>query len=193
MNDGISGFLEKLKNNLIKNYYVQQDSLFKFIYDKYNRKDIHEEILTTDFSLKNSSEINSKRVKFIESVKWFKLRLIEGVVVDTNISSQENDLELKSYQYFKYHTFIIKGQFFLYFLSVTTLVSGGLYLLVRSNYKLRMLMQSVTLGMITTILPLNLVLLIMVNKNFSVKDELLSAYRKELKIYDKFYLKNRKK
>jgi len=56
-----------------------------------------------------------------------------------------------------------------------------------------MLMQSVTLGMITTILPLNLVLLIMVNKNFSVKDELLSAYRKELKIYDKFYLKNRKK
>jgi hypothetical protein len=193
MNDGKPGFLEELKNNLIKNYYLQQDSLFKFMYDKYYRKDTHEEILNTDFSQKNSSEINSKRTKFIESVKWFKLRSIEGSLVDKKISSPEKDLESKTYQYFKYHTFIIKGQFFLYFLSATTLISGGVYLLVRSNYKLRMLMQSVTLGLIITILPLNIILLIMVNRNYAGKDELLSAYRKELKIYDKFYLKNRKK
>ena len=116
-------FFEKIKNNLMRKYYIQEDSLFKLLYDKYLRPEIFKGILNK--SIKNDKDVYE--------VKCFNLSVIRNENSD-NMNDIEIKREMNSLKFFKYQAFVIKGQFFLCSLSALALSTGVLVLLAKSNY-----------------------------------------------------------
>jgi hypothetical protein len=89
----------KIKN--LEYSYMNSDSLFKILYDKYVRREIYDEVNTTWLNKvkKNKSEM---KIKLTKNFKWIDKETLDNITITTeNTPDQSIILEDKSLKYLK--------------------------------------------------------------------------------------------